>query len=60
MSMWKRAKTRAKITDDVQFKDLRALGATGTVRAKVDRKEIQKRLAHTGGNATEIYFPSEG
>lgn len=56
VSMWKRAKARAKITDDVQFKDLRALGATDAARANIDRKEIQKRLAHTSGETTEIYI----
>lgn len=55
-SLWQRAKERAKIIDDVQFKDLRALGATDAARAKVDRKEIQKRLAHTSGDTTEIYI----
>jgi integrase len=56
VSMWKRAKKRAKITDDVQFKDLRALGATDAAKAKIDKKEIQKRLVHTSGDTTDIYI----
>ncbi len=55
-SMWRRAKERAKVTDGIQFKDLRALGATDAAKAKVDRSEIQTRLAHTSRKTTEIYI----
>lgn len=55
-SMWRRAKARAKVTAGIQFKDLRALGATDAARAKVDKAEIQTRLAHTTGKTTEIYI----
>lgn len=56
VTMWRRAKERAKITDDVQFKDLRALGATDAAKANIDKKEIQKRLVHTSGETTDIYI----
>lgn len=55
-SMWRRAKARAKITDDVTFKDIRALGATDAAKAGQDRKDIQTRLAHTSGKTTDIYI----
>ena len=55
-SMWRRAKARAEVTDDVQFKDLRALGATDAAKAGKGRSEIQTRLAHTTGKTTEIYI----
>ena len=55
-SMWRRAKSRAGITDDVTFKDIRALGATDAARAGEDRKDIQTRLAHTSGKTTDIYI----
>lgn len=55
-SMWRRAKARAGITDDVTFKDIRALGATDAAKAGEDRGNIQKRLAHTSGKTTDIYI----
>lgn len=55
-SMWRRAKERAGITDDVTFKDIRALGATDAARRGEDRKNIQTRLAHTSGKTTDIYI----
>jgi integrase len=55
-SMWRRAKERANVTDGIQFKDLRALGATDAAKAGKDRAEIQTRLAHTTGKTTEIYI----
>lgn len=55
-SMWRRAKERAGITDDVIFKDIRALGATDAARSGEDRKNIQTRLAHTSGKTTDIYI----
>ena len=55
-SMWSRAKERAKVTDDVVFKDLRALGATDAAKEGREKKEIQTRLAHTTGRTSEIYI----
>jgi integrase len=55
-SMWQRAKERAKITDDVTFKDIRALGATDAAKGGEDRRNIQTRLAHTSGKTTDIYI----
>ena len=55
-SMWRRAKARAGIKDDVTFKDIRALGATDAAKSGQDRKDIQTRLAHTSGKTTEIYI----
>jgi len=55
-SMWRRAKERANVTDGIQFKDLRARGATDAAKAKVNKAEIQTRLAHTTGKTTEIYI----
>ncbi|MDR5736176.1 tyrosine-type recombinase/integrase [Caballeronia sp. LZ025] len=55
-SMWRRAKARAKVTEDVVFKDLRALGATDAARQGKDKKQIQTRLAHTSGRTSEIYI----
>lgn len=55
-SMWRRAKERAGVKDDVTFKDIRALGATDAAKAGQDRKDIQTRLAHTSGKTTEIYI----
>lgn len=55
-SMWDRARERAGITDDVQFRDLRALGATDAARSGVDRKKIQERLVHTSSKTTDIYI----
>lgn len=55
-SMWRRAKDRAKVTEDVVFKDLRAMGATDAAKKGLDKKEIQTRLAHTSGRTSEIYI----
>lgn len=54
-SMWRRAKDRAKVTEDVVFKDLRAMGATDAAKLGLDPKEIQTRLAHTSGRTSAIY-----
>ncbi|WP_208280151.1 tyrosine-type recombinase/integrase [Massilia oculi] len=56
ISMWDRARERAGITDDVTFKDLRALGATDAARAGKQMGEIQTRLAHTSRKTSEIYI----
>lgn len=55
-SMWDRAKERIGMTDDVVFKDIRALGATDAARRGDDRKDIQKRLVHTSSKTTDIYI----
>jgi integrase len=56
ISMWDRARERAGITDDVTFKDLRALGATDAARAGKQMGDIQTRLAHTSRKTSEIYI----
>lgn len=59
-SMWKRAKARAGLAGvDVQYKDIRAMGATEARRMGVEKEEIRKRLAHTSIKTTEIYFKEE-
>lgn len=55
-SMWRRAIARAGITDDITFKDIRALGATDAAKSGQDRKDIQTRLAHTSSKTTDIYI----
>lgn len=55
-SAWVRARARAKIDDDILFRDLRALGATDAAKAGSQRTEIQRRLAHTSGKTSEIYI----
>lgn len=55
-SMWDRAKERIGMTDDVVFKDIRALGATDAARRGDDRKDIQTRLVHTSSKTTDIYI----
>lgn len=55
-SAWVRARKRAKIEDDILFRDLRALGATDAAKAGSERKDIQRRLAHTSGKTSEIYI----
>lgn len=55
-SMWKRARQRAGITDDVQFRDLRALGATDAARTGEEKEAIRKRLVHTTSKTSEIYI----
>jgi integrase len=54
--MWDSAKARAGITEDITFRDIRSLGATDAAKAGEDRKDIQKRLAHTSAKTTEIYI----
>lgn len=55
-SMWDRARERAGITEDVLFKDLRALGATDAARTGEAKEEIRKRLSHTTTKTSEIYI----
>jgi integrase len=55
-SMWDRARERAKITNDIIFKDLRALAATDAKRGGVSLNDIQTRLVHTSSKTTEIYI----
>lgn len=55
-SMWDRAKERANITDDVQFRDLRALGATDAAKRGEQLEAIRKRLVHTTSKTSEIYI----
>lgn len=55
-SMWDRAKERIGMTDDVVFRDIRALGATDAVRAGEDKKNVQRRLVHTSSKTTDIYI----
>lgn len=40
----------------IQFRDLRALGATDAAAGGEEHAEIQKRLAHTSGKTTSIYI----
>lgn len=61
-SMWDRARDRLGIDKDsppelrIQFRDLRALGATDAARSGEEMKSIQKRLAHTSSKTSEIYI----
>jgi integrase len=55
-SMWDRARERAGIVEDVQFRDLRALGATDAAKSGQSRKAIQDRLVHADSSTTEIYI----
>jgi integrase len=55
-SMWDRNRERAGIVDDVQFKDIRALGATDAAKAGEGKEEIRKRLIHTNSKTSEIYI----
>ncbi|MFZ6813594.1 tyrosine-type recombinase/integrase [Undibacterium sp. Rencai35W] len=54
-SMWERARERAGELE-VQFKDLRALGATDAARAGNNKEEIRARLVHTTSKTSEIYI----
>lgn len=54
-SMWERARERAGETE-VQFKDLRSLGATDAARAGKTKEEIRARLVHTTTKTSEIYI----
>lgn len=55
-SMWDRARERAGITEDVTFKDIRALGATDAAKRGEHMSDIQMRLAHTSSRTSEIYI----
>ncbi|KQW97106.1 hypothetical protein ASC94_09945 [Massilia sp. Root418] len=55
-SMWDRAKERIGMTEDVVFKDIRALAATDAARRGEHRDDIQRRLVHTSGKTTDIYI----
>jgi integrase len=64
-SMWERARDRAaaeaakhgkEFDGAIQFKDLRALGATDAARQGKSRDDIQHRLVHTSGKTTDIYI----
>lgn len=55
-SMWDRARERAKIADEIQFKDLRALGATDAARQGENKAAIKDRLVHTSEGTTDIYI----
>ncbi|WP_343650458.1 hypothetical protein [Herbaspirillum sp.] len=60
--MWDRARDRLGIDKDsppekrVQFRDLRALGATDAAKAGKKMDEIQARLTHTSAKTSEIYI----
>lgn len=60
--MWDRARDRIGINKDsppeerIQFKDLRALGATDAAKAGTNKDAIQTRLAHTSGKTSDIYI----
>lgn len=63
--LWDRARRRAMVLSEkvgkdfgpsIQFRDLRALGATDAATRGEDYSEIQKRLAHTSGKTTSIYI----
>ena len=53
--MWDRAKERIGMTDNVVFKDIRALGATDAARSGEKLPDIQTRLAYTSSRTSEIY-----
>ncbi|UGQ44932.1 tyrosine-type recombinase/integrase [Massilia endophytica] len=55
-SMLRRAKDRAGLEGEVTFKDIRARAATDAALRGQQREEIQKRLAHTSAETTEIYI----
>lgn len=56
-SMWQRAKERAGLADSgIQFKDIRALGATDAARAGVSVEDIRKRLVHTTAKTSQVYI----
>ncbi|WP_338762105.1 site-specific integrase [Massilia sp. METH4] len=65
VQMWLRAREKAIATAAaagqdfgplIQFRDLRALGATDAAADGEERAEIQKRLAHTSEKTTRIYI----
>lgn len=61
-SMWDRARDRLGIGKDsppeerIQYRDLRALGATDAAKAGKKLDEIQARLTHTSSKTSEIYI----
>lgn len=55
-SMWDRARERAKIADEIIFKDLRALGATDAAKRGTRIEDIQTRLVHTTSKTSQIYI----
>lgn len=55
-SMWDRARERAKIADEIIFKDLRALGATDAAKRGTKLEDIQTRLVHTTTKTSQIYI----
>ncbi len=59
-SMWERARERAAVDDpslmQVQFRDLRARGATDARKAGEEKNDVRKRLTHTSIDTTEIYL----
>lgn len=61
-SMWDRARDRLGIDKDsppearIQFRDLRALGATDAARTGEEKEAIRKRLVHTTSKTSEIYI----
>ena len=65
ISMWDRARERAvaaaakegrEFGELIQFKDLRALGATDAAKQGIEKKQIQERLVHAQGSTTDIYI----
>lgn len=65
IEMWIEARKRAVVKAEesgaefgpsIQFKDLRALGATDAAASGERREAIQTRLAHTSGKTTSIYI----
>jgi integrase len=64
-SMWERAYERAEAQakkegrefgPNIQFKDLRSLGATDAAKQGQNRAAIQTRLVHTSPETTDIYI----
>lgn len=55
-SMWDRARERARIADEIQFRDLRALAATDAARQGKSETEIKDRLVHTDVSTSRIYI----
>jgi site-specific recombinase XerD len=61
-AMWDRARDRIGIDKDsppelrIQFRDLRALGATDALKMGEQKDDIRKRLVHTTTKTTDIYI----
>lgn len=55
-SMWTRSRARAGITDDIWFRDLRALAATDAAESNVSTADLQARLAHTDSATSKKYI----